>query len=456
MTATSTKHGDRVGPPRGFSRMRSAAGRRWLGRSRTVLVACACALLIAGIAPSGTAVAEAHRFRANPSEVLAWNQIAVRTELASNTTIQEGIIHLAYVQAAVFDAVDALDGGFRPYTGDLHARGRTDGDAAVAAAAHRILVTQYPAQASSLDADYATALAAIRNGLAKTRGIALGEHAAADLLDARANDGLYANVPYTFGSGPGVWVLPTDNPATTPATPWVAKMRPFIMRADDQFRPGPPPPLTSADYTAAYNETRDYGSATSTVRTPAETVTALFWGLGRPDAQYNEGMRGIVTSAGMDRVRAARALALTNLVASDAYIACFDAKYTYSFWRPYTAIRAGDSDGNPATIADPTWTPLVRTPNHPEYPANHGCVTSSFATLIDHLLGPDNFSLTVNGFPASAELRHYTNSSQLKTEIANVRVWDGVHFRFSVNVGIGMGTAVANYDVRHGLQQDDD
>jgi hypothetical protein len=146
-------------------------------------------------------------------------------------------------------------------------------------------------------------------------------------------------VPYTFGSGPGVWVLPTDNPLTSPATPWVAKMRPFVLRSADQFRPGPPPALTSATYTASYQETKAYGSAASVVRSPGQTDTALFWGLGRPDAQYNEGIRGIIGSAGLSRIQAARALALANLVTADAYIACFDAKYAYSFWRPYTAIR---------------------------------------------------------------------------------------------------------------------
>lgn len=419
------------------------------------LAACGTALLlVTGVAAASPAAAVSGS--ENSAEVLAWNVIAVQTGLAAGQTPQEGILHLAYVQAAVFDAVDALDGGFRPYTGHLHARGQTDGDAAVAAAAHRVLVTQFPSQQSTLDADYAASLAAIPEGSAKARGIALGENAATDLEDARANDGFEANVPYTFGSGPGVWILPTDNPATTPATPWVAKMKPLIMRKSDQFRPGPPPVLTSAAYTASYVETKDYGSATSTARNPSQTDTALFWGLGRVDAQYNEAMRRIITGFGMSRVKAARALALTNLVAADAYIACFDGKYTYSAWRPYTAIRAGDTDGNPETIADPTWTPLVRTPNHPEYPANHSCVTTSFAKTVDNLLGPAHFSLTVTGVPASTEVRHYTSSTQLITEIANARVWGGVHFRFSTTAGTAIGRSVARFDFDHGLQPDHD
>lgn len=424
-------------------------------RSFTLASRAAAALAVAGLVAVNPSSAAAKAHDENPGQVLVWNQIAVQTGLAATQTNQEATMRLAYVQAAVFDAVDAVDGGYRPYVGDLRAHGRTNVDAAVAAAAHRVLVSQFASQQSALDTSYAASLANITDGRAKTRGVALGEQAAADVQRARANDGFQANVPYTFGSGPGVWILPTDNPATTPATPWVAKMTPFVMREADQFRPGPPPALTSAAYTASYNETKNYGSATGSLRTDAQTKTALFWGLGRPAAQYNAGVRDIVTSFGMNRVEAARALALTNLVSSDAFIACFDGKYTYSAWRPYTAIRAGDTDGNPDTVADPNWTPLVSTPNHPEYPANHSCVSTSFAMTVENLLGAARFSLTVPGIPASSELRHYTSSTQLITEIADARVWGGVHFRFSTDAGTTIGRSVAHYDYRHALQPDD-
>jgi hypothetical protein len=232
-------------------------------------------------------------------------------------------------------------------------------------------------------------------------------------------------------------------------------MTPFVMRTADQFRPGPPPALTSPTYTASYTETKNYGSATGSLRTPAQTDTALFWGLSRPDAQYNAAIRNLVTTHDLSRVQAARALALTNLVAADAFIACFDGKYAYSAWRPYTAIRNADTDGNPATVADPSWTPLVRTPNHPEYPANHGCVTTSFAKTVDSLLGPANFSITVPATPATAPDRPYTSSTQLITEIANARIWGGVHFRYSTDAGTTIGRSVAAYDYRHALQPDD-
>ena len=425
-------------------------------RSVTLAASAAAALTVAGLATASPSSAAAKPHDQNPGQVLAWNEIAVETGLTVIQTNQEAVMRLAYVQAAVFDAVDAVDGGYQPYVGHLRARGTTNVDAAVAAAAHRILVTQFPTQQSALDASYATSLANISDGPAKTRGVAVGEQAAADVQQARAHDGFQANVPYSFGSGPGVWILPTDNPATTPATPWAAEMTPFIMNTADQYRPGPPPALTSPAYTASYNETKDYGSAISAVRTAEQTDIALFWGLGRPDAQYNSGIRDLVTTHDYNRVQAARALALTNLVAADAFIACFDGKYTYSAWRPYTAIRAGDTDGNPDTTADPTWTPLVRTPNHPEYPGNHSCVSTSIAITVDNLLGPAHFALTIPGTPASTELRHFTSSTQLITEIANARIWDGVHFRFSTEAGATIGRSVAHFDYQHALQPDGD
>jgi len=425
-----------------------------MNNRRPVVVAlCAVGMLaFALVCAASPAAAQGNRAMHDPAAVLNWNQIAARADLVAMQTNQESMLHMAYVQAAVFDAVDAIDGGYRPYVGHLRAYGATDADAAVAAAAHQVLVSEYPTQTSTLDADYAVALAAIRDGPAKRRGVSIGRQAAAELLAARASDGYGANVPYTFGSGPGVWVLPTDNPATAPATPWVATMHPFVMRSADQFRPGPPPALTSAEYTTAYNETKTYGSKTSSVRTAAQTDIALFWGLGRATTQYNEVVRRIVQGTALSRIQAARALALLNLIGADAFIACFDAKYTYSAWRPYTAIRAADTDANPGTAPDPAWTPLVTTPNHPEYTANHSCVSTSFAKTIDHLLGPNRFDVTVTGAPASTEERHFTNSDQFIAEIANARVWGGVHFRFSTAAGTTIGKAVAGYDFRHALQ----
>ena len=415
--------------------------RRWL--TSTVAAMAAVPLVL----PALGAPAEARPFR-SPAAVLHWNDVAVRAGLASGQSIQEGMMHLAYVQAAVFDAVVAVDGGYRQYLTRLARQPHAHGDVAVAAAAHRVLVNHFPAQRAALDGEYAAALAAVPAGRATAKGIALGEAAAEGVMLARAGDGFQAATPYQFGSGPGVWVLPTDNPATVPATPWAGSMTPFVMRAADQFRPGPRPSLSSSAYASAFQETKDFGSATSAVRTAEQTATALFWGLGRPDAQFNEALRTLVTDRGFDRVRAARLLALTDVVMSDAFVACFDAKYTSSSWRPFTAIREAADDGNPATAADPGWTPLVRTPNHPEYPANHTCESSSFATAVSRVVGPRGFDVTISGAPGSTATRRFTSAAALVAESGDARVWGGVHFRFSTEAGARIGRSVAEFDVR--------
>jgi hypothetical protein len=414
---------------------------RWLTSTVAAVAAVPLVLQVCG------APAEARPFR-SPAAVLHWNTVAVRAGLTSGQTIQEGMMRLAYVQAAVFDAVVAVDGGYRQYLTRLVRQPHADGDVAVAAAAHRVLVSHFPAQRVALDGEYAAALAAAPAGRATAKGITLGEAAADAVLLARAGDGFQAARTYQFGSGPGAWVLPTDNPATVPATPWVAVMKPFAMRSADQFRPGPRPSLSSSAYAAAFQESKEYGSATSTVRSAEQTATALFWGLGRPDAQFNDALRTLATAKAFDRVQAARLLALTDVVMSDAFVACFDAKYTYSSWRPFTAIREAADDGNPATSADTGWTPLVRTPNHPEYPANHTCESSSFATTVSRLVGPGGLDVTVSGVPGSTATRRFTSAAALVAESGNARVWGGVHFRFATEAGARIGRSVAEFEVR--------
>ncbi len=416
---------------------------RWSTSTSTAVAVAAVPLVL----QLSGAPAEARPSFRSPAAVLHWNSVAVSTGLTSGQSIQEGMMHLAYVQAAVFDAVVAVDGGYRQYLTRLARQPHADADVAVAAAAHRVLVSHFPAQRVALDAEFAAALAAAPAGRATAQGITLGEAAADAVALARTRDGFQAAKPYQFGSGPGAWVLPTDNPATLPATPWAAVMKPFAMRAVDQFRPGPPPPLSSAAYAAAFRETKDLGSATSAVRSAEQTATALFWGLGRPDAQFNEALRTLATAKAFDRVRTARLLALTDVVMSDAFVACFDAKYTYSSWRPFTAVRGAGDDGNPATSADPGWTPLIRTPNHPEYPANHTCESSSFATAVSRLVGAGGFDVTVSGVPGSTATHRFTSPAALVAESGNARVWGGIHFRFSTEAGARIGRSVAEFDV---------
>ncbi len=378
---------------------------------------------------------------ASPASVLSWNATAVSTVLASGQFQAQGMTHLAYVQAAVYDAVVAVAGHGRPYVGHLHSASPASLDAAVATSAYDILAAQYPGQVAVYGPAYVASLAAVADGAEKTQGIAIGHQAAADVVAARAGDGLEASVPYTFGSGPGVWVLPTDNPSTTPQTPWVGAMRPFLVHSANAYLPGRQPRLGSARYAADFNETKDFGSKTSSVRTADETLVARFWSA-NINTVYNATARSVATEHDMDATQTARLLALTDLVGADSLIACMDAKYHYSAWRPFTAIRNADTDGNPATTADPTWTPLLLTPNHPEYPAAHGCITAAEGEVLAAVLDTRHIGIDVTS-PVTATTRHFDTVADLESEVVDARVWGGLHFRTSVEVGMRLGRDVA-------------
>src|SRR5581483_8374371 len=215
----------------------------------------------------------------------------------------------------------------------------------------------------------------------KAKGVAVGKAAADDIVALRSHDGRNAPVATPYGTGPlvpGRWVFAPAPSAQSAQTPWVAFMQPFLLDSASQFRPGPPPSLSSAQWATEFNEVKAYGAANSAVRTPEQTAIAEFWNANVINAD-NQAMRDLATSHDLDLVDTARLLAMGDLVGTDALIACFDSKYTYTFWRPVTAIQNGTIDGNPETTADPTWAPLLTTPNHPEYPAAHGCATAAVA-----------------------------------------------------------------------------
>jgi hypothetical protein len=403
-----------------------------------VTVAALGTALLASSAPAGGAAAATP---SSPQSVLDWNTVAVSTILASGQFQAQGFTHLAYVQASVLDAVVAVEHRGHAYVGNQQAPAGASLDAAVATAAHDILALQYPGQSAVYAQRYVDALAAVPDGTSKSDGIAAGHQAAQDLLAARAGDGLEANVPYTFGSGPGVWTLPMGTAATTPQTPWVGQMRPFLIDRPDEFLPPPPPGLTTGRYAKDLEETKAYGSASSTVRTPEETTVARFWSANVVDV-YNATMRTVVTQRGGDAVAAATALALTDLVGADSLIGCMNAKYHYSFWRPYGAIRNADTDGNPATTADPSWVPLLPTPNHPEYPAAHGCITSAEGEVLAAVVGTHQIDVDVTS-PVTASTRHFDTVAQLTREIVDARVWAGLHYRNSGQVGVRLGRDVA-------------
>jgi hypothetical protein len=321
----------------------------------------------------------------SPDAIIAWNAIAQRAAITVARQFQtQSMIYISFAQAAVYDAVVAIKGGYQPYQVRLAHVPEASVDAAVATAAHHVLVHYFPAQQAALDADYATALAAIPDGVVKETGIDVGRAAAAGMIALRRGDGLEADIGFTMPpAAPGVWQLPAGQ---TPQTPWVSRLRPFMLERPDQFRPEPPPELTSRTWARNFHEVKVLGRSDSPARTAEQTDIARFWST-NAIVQYNTAFAQLTQARGLNAVESARLFVMGNLIGADALIACFDSKYHELFWRPQFAIPQGDSDPNPDTIGDPSWTPLLATPNHPEYPAAHGCLTAAeaevFATFFD-------------------------------------------------------------------------
>jgi hypothetical protein len=307
------------------------------------------------------------------------------------------------------------------------------------------LATKYAAAIAALPADDATA-----------HGIAVGAAAAADIEALRANDGRNAIISAPYGQGPaapGLWVFAPPPSLQYAQTPWLAFLQPLLLRNAAQFRAPPPPALNSAQYATDLAETRAYGAVNSSVRTPEQTAIAYFWNANAIN-QYNQTLRDMVTQHGMDLIDAVHLLAMGTMVPTDAGIACFDSKYHYQFWRPITAIR------NDPTAPDPTWSPLVTTPNHPEYPSQHGCVTSALAAVVAHALGTDAIDVTIPGAQGGATTlttsQHFATVQDLESQVVNARVWIGFHYRTSVVVGEGLGNSVADWALQRFFLPGDD
>jgi len=438
-------------------------------RSCRMMAAVAVALLALALAAGSAAAHPGHSPQAGGGKpapvpataVLDWNATAVATVRGAMPPKfnLEGDLYMAYVQAAVYDAVVSIAGRYEPYHAFATPASPQGASipAAVAAAAYTALAYYFPPQAATLLTTYTAYLAGLPS-TGQAAGVAIGQAAANDIIAVRTGDGRDAVISTPFGAGPitpGVWVFAPPPSLQSAQTPWLAFMRPLMLQSPWQFRVGPPPSLTSHRYTRDLKEIQAYGSATSTVRTAEQTAIAQFWNA-NATSQTNVMMAGVVTGHAMDAVDAARAFAIANMVDTDAGIACWDSKYHYLFWRPVTAIQHADIDGNPATTADPAWTPLLVTPNHPEYPAAHGCVTAAESELLTSILHTSNIQVdiqgSVGGLTTLTTTRHYATASDLRHEIVNARVWAGLHYRNSANVGVWLGKTVARYALAHYFQ----
>jgi hypothetical protein len=390
-------------------------------------------------------LAQAHA-AALPDPVLDWNQTALKTlaDVKVGRT-PPAARALAMVHAAIFDAVNAIDRRFTPYSADLQAVPGSSPEAAAAAAAHAVLMSLFPADKANLDSAYAASLATMPDGAAKTNGMALGEAVAAKIIALRRNDGWDAAVPYTQPFSPGVWQpLPPDYLAFFAG---LGKGTPFTLRHPSQFRPDGPPALTSSQYTADFNEVKSQGAINSTTRTADQTQAGLFW-LEGSEITWNNIGRSVAAQKGTTLLENARLFALLKLALADTALAVFDTKYTYDFWRPWAAIPMANLAGNLSTIPDPTWTPFGPTPwpRHPDYVSAHSAYAAAEATVLASFFGMDNipFSFTTSSAP-SGVTRSFSSFSQAAQECANSRVWIGWHFRTACRDGLSLGREVGHW-----------
>lgn len=374
--------------------------------------------------------------------VVQWNGIASTTIVTNGreASVASGV-WFAYVHLAVFDAVNAIDHRFQPYLFTANPPEDANKDAAAIAAAHRILVHYFPSQGTALDGLYSTARAAINDtGANVSAGEAVGEAAAQALIAARANDGLFANVPYNPPAGPGFYQR-TPPAFAAPLTPWLGQMAPFTMSGPAQFFPDEgPTALDSQDWIDDYNQTKALGALNSTVRTPKQTEIGLFW-TEHTGQQYARAFRKLAKEKELSTSDTARLMAMLWAAYADAGIGCWNAKFTFSFWRPVTAIRAGG--GNPALIADPIWSTLAATPAHPEYPAAHGCATGAVSTVLASFFGTPNLQFTVDSL-VTHTTHNFSSTTDLLDEVEHARIYAGFHYHHSVIQGKVLGTKVAH------------
>jgi hypothetical protein len=374
--------------------------------------------------------------------VTDWNAIASTTIVATGGKAPGASgVWFAYTSIAVYDAVNAITGEYRPFY--YQGVGPQDAslEAAAVAAAHRVLVTYFPSQQTVLDGQFATSLAAITASSSKDEGVAVGEAAAMALIGARSGDGLEANVSYTVGSGPGAWI-PTPPAFAAPVTPWLGQMRPFTMKGASDFLPGPPPALSSETWKRDYTLTRTYGGTTSDTRSAAEAEIGIFW-TEHTGQQYARMFKSFVDTYYLGTADAARLMAVLCTGYADAAIGCFNAKYKYGFWRPVTAIPAGG--GNSELTADPAWLALGATPAHPEYPAAHGCITGAVSSLTASLFGTTHVHVITDSlaFKDGVHQHIFEDTGDLMDEVFWARIYAGFHYHHSLEAGRQLGETVA-------------
>ena len=423
------------------------------------LAVCATLITIAAALYTQPAAGAQPPAAADPAVISTWDAIMVSTIVgpAPNGVGKanvEAFFWFPFVQAAVYNAVNGITGEYELYKWNAKAPKGASPEAAAAAAAHGVLMEYFGTGdfansdtiAANLNAALATSLAPIPDGASKHQGVRYGERAAARLIELREDDGRFAPVVFNPQLAPGVW-RPTP-PAMAPFFgAWLGQVEPFVLDSPSQFRPGPPPSIMSDLYVEEFEEVRDYGVSVGSLRTPAQTETARFFTdvtLGPLQAALRE----MAARQALDISDSARLFAAVNLSVADAAIAVWDGKFHYGWWRPITAIREADTDGNPHTTGVPGWTPLIGTPPYPDWPSGLNGVIGAASTVLSRLNPDGRVDLSLTS-AAAGVTRHYDSAAHIQQDAVDARVYSGIHFRTADEIAIVMGAQVANWALDH-------
>ena len=406
-------------------------------------------------------LATAFTMTARADEVSDWNRNlfeAARLNVPPTSPLA-ATRNAAIVQAAVFDAINGIERRYTPVHVEPAAPRGASRRAAVVQAAYAVLVRLYPSQAAALLVKRDASLAAITDGEdgdshSIERGIAWGQLVADAIWAWRITDGITPAPPaFVGGMNVGQW-RPTPPGFLSGAGVQFSYMTPWVIASPSQFRPAGPPALTSARYAAEYNETKTMGSLNSLTRTADQTLFSRFWNVSSASAYWNQIGLSLADRDDLSLSKRAHLLASLDLAMADAAIGCWDAKYTYVFWRPVTAIPLGDTDGNPATTADLSFTSLLITPNHPEYPSGHSCVSGAAGRVLSRSFGENtSFSVSSDAPEMAGVIRSYGSFSEALEEIKNARIFAGIHFRSACDDGQQLGVNVADYVGANALQR---
>lgn len=400
------------------------------------------------IAATTTSVAVALARPASADMITDWNQTAIGAMKIANVAGNPWSRNMAMMHVAMSDAVNSVQNKYSIYAPGGPSTPSASAEAAAAAAARTVLLQQLPGQKALIDQTFEASINEIPDGAAKKEGIAIGEKCGAAIVADRASDGTSVPDTYRPVTSPGIWV-----PTTPPISAEYARATPWVMKKADQTRPGPPPDLKSELYARDYNETKEMGAAKSTKRTADQVAAVKFWTQINFGPAWQEVARQLSAEKNLSIAENARLFALLNMGTANTFITDWDAKFTYNFWRPVTAIRNGDQDGNDATERDASWVPLNATPMHPEYPSQAAIIAGVSMGVFDAVIGPNSSMAVVASDLLDPKIqRRFANAKEMSEEVQNVRIWGGIHFRNSLEVGYQMGRATAVFLVDNSIK----